>query len=179
MSFKDIPAGKKTPDDVYVIIENPARTPNIKYEVDKTSGAVFVDRFSPTMLCFPAHYGFINQTLSEDGDPVDAFVYTDIPVVPGAVIRARPIGVLFTEDESGIDPKVICVPVEKLDRRFVDVQELADLPKLFCEQLEHFYKHYKDLEPGKWVKISGWGDAAAAKKAITEGVVRASGAGSQ
>lgn len=169
MSFKDVPAGKNIPDDVYVIIENPAKTPNIKYEVDKDTGVLFVDRFSPTMLCFPAHYGYINQTLSLDGDPVDAFVYTDIPVVPGAVVRCRPVAVLNTEDESGVDPKVICVPVEKLDRRFTNIQDLKDLPELFREQMEHFYNHYKDLEKGKWVKIAGWGDVKEAKKAILDG----------
>lgn len=170
MSLLNVPAGKETPDDIYVIIENPANTPSMKYEVDKDTGAVFVDRFMPMPMVFPAHYGYINKTLGGDGDPVDAFVYVDVPVVPGAVIRCKPIGVLRTEDESGDDPKLICVPHKKLDRRFADTNEMSDLPELFKHQLEQFYANYKNLEEGKWVKTNGWGDAAEAKAVILDGI---------
>lgn len=174
MSFSNIPAGKDAPDDIYVIIENPKHTAHIKYEVDKDSGAVFVDRFAPMPMVFPSHYGYINHTLGGDGDPVDAFVYTDIPVIPGCIIRARPIGVLFTADESGEDPKLICVPHKKLDPRFEKIQSVEDLPELYKGQMEQFYMHYKNLEPGKWVKVTGWGDAEAAKKVITDGIAAVS-----
>ena len=170
MSFADIPAGKDAPNDIYVIIENPRHTPHIKYEVDKDTGAVFVDRFAPMPMVFPAHYGYINQTLGDDGDPVDAFVLNDIPVVPGCVIRCRPVAVLHTEDESGGDPKLVCVPVTKLDRRYENVKDLSDVDELLKEQLVQFYEHYKNLEPGKWVKVSGWGDAAEAKAVIEKGI---------
>ncbi|MEC9292585.1 MAG: inorganic diphosphatase [Pseudomonadota bacterium] len=172
MSLLNVPAGKDAPDDIFVIVENPRHLPHIKYEVDKDTGAVFVDRFAPMPMVFPAHYGYINQTLGGDGDPVDAFVYTDIDVVPGAVVRCRPIGMLITEDESGMDEKLICVPHTKLDRRFENVGSVDDLPALFKEQMEQFYKGYKNLEEGKWVKLGGWGDAAAAKNVIVEGVER-------
>ncbi|MFZ2619899.1 MAG: inorganic diphosphatase [Alphaproteobacteria bacterium] len=170
MSLLNVPAGKDVPNDVYVIVENVANAAGIKYEVDKDTGALFVDRFAPMPMVYPAHYGYINHTLGGDGDPIDAFVYTDIAVLPGSVVRCRPIAVLHTEDESGTDPKVICVPVTKLDRRFESVAELSDLPVLFKEQLEEFYKHYKNLEKGKWVKVSGWGNAAEAKAVIVDGV---------
>lgn len=170
MSFANLPAGKDAPEDIYVVIENPKHTAHIKYEVDKDTGALFVDRFAPMPMVFPAHYGYINQTLGGDGDPVDAFVLTDIPVVPGCIIRARPVAVLNTEDESGEDAKLVCVPHSKLDRRFDSVKDLDDLEPLFKEQLEQFYAHYKNLEPGKWVKVNGWDGADAAKKCITDGI---------
>jgi inorganic pyrophosphatase len=170
MSFDKVPAGVNAPDDIYVIVENAAKTPNIKYEIDKETGCLFVDRFAPTMMSFPAHYGYINKTLGGDGDPVDAFVLTDVAVVPGAVVRCKPVGMLVTEDESGMDEKLICVPVEKLDRRSAKINDIDDIDDLFKEQLEHFYKHYKDLEKGKWVKVSDWGNAAAAKEVILEGM---------
>lgn len=173
MSLLNVPAGKDVPDDIYVIIENPKHTPHIKYEVDKDTGALFVDRFAPMPMVFPAHYGYINQTLGGDGDPVDAFVYTDIPVAPGSVVRARVIGMLVTEDESGMDEKLVCVPHKKLDPRFEEINTVDDLPALFKGQMEQFYENYKNLEPGKWVKLSGWADAAAAKEVITAGIERA------
>lgn len=172
MSFANVPTGKDAPNDIYVIIENPARTPHIKYEVDKDTGCVFVDRFSPTTMCFPAHYGYIPQTLGGDGDPVDAFVVVDVPVVPGSVIRARPVAVLVTEDESGMDEKLICVPHTKLDRRAERIKDLGDLDELLRDQFVHFYEHYKDLEKGKWVKVHGWDNADKAKQVITEGINR-------
>lgn len=174
MSFANLPAGKDAPDDIYVVVENPRHTPHVKYEVDKDTGLVFVDRFAPMPMVFPAHYGFINHTLGGDGDPVDAFVYTDIAVVPGSVIRARPVGVLYTTDESGEDAKLVCVPHNKLDPRFASIHNHTDLPELFLKQMEQFYANYKNLEEGKWVKVAGWGDAAAAKKIIVDGMAAAS-----
>jgi inorganic pyrophosphatase len=173
MSFKLLPAGKEPPHDVYVVIENPKGIPNIKYEVDKETGLLFVDRFAPMPMVFPAHYGYIPNTLGGDGDPVDAFVFTDIDVVPGAIIRARPIGVLHTEDESGEDAKLVCVPHKKLDRRFEKTESVFDLPELFCKQLEQFYTHYKNLEPGKWVKVGKWGNAEEALAIVTKGIAAA------
>lgn len=172
MSFEKVPTGKDAPNDIYVIIENPARTPNIKYEVDKDTDCLFIDRFSPTTMSFPAHYGYIPQTLGGDGDPVDAFVVIDVPVVPGSVIRCRPVGMLITEDESGMDEKLICVPHDKLDRRSAKIQDIDDVDELLKEQFVHFYEHYKDLEAGKWVKVSGWKGAADAKAIIMAGIER-------
>lgn len=172
MTFEKVPTGKDAPNDIYVIIENPAKTPNIKYEVDKDADALFVDRFQPTTMTFPSHYGYIPKTLGGDGDPVDAFVVIDVPVVPGSVIRCRPVGMLITEDESGMDEKLICVPHEKLDRRSAKIQDINDVDELLKEQYVHFYEHYKDLEKGKWVKISGWGNAEEAKEIIVQGIER-------
>ncbi len=174
MSLLNVPVGKDAPNDIYVIIENPRHKSGCKYEIDKDTGAVFVDRFTPMPMVFPAHYGYINQTLGGDGDPVDAFVVSDVDVVPGAVIRCRPVGVLRTSDEAGDDPKLICVPVTKLDRRYKSVQDITDVDQLLKDQLEQFYEHYKNLEPGKWVKVDGWGDAAEAKGVIEEGIARLS-----
>ncbi|PIZ30766.1 MAG: inorganic diphosphatase [Alphaproteobacteria bacterium CG_4_10_14_0_8_um_filter_53_9] len=169
-NLTNLPAGKEAPEDIYVVIENPRHVAHIKYEVDKDTGLLFVDRFAPMPMVFPAHYGFINQTLGGDGDPVDAFVYTDIPVTPGCIIRARPVGYLKTTDESGEDAKLVCVPHKKLDPRFETIQEYTDLPEMFRQQLEQFYAHYKNLEPGKWVKVEGWGNAAEAKEIILKGI---------
>ena len=168
-----LPAGKEAPKDIYVVIENPKFTPHIKYEVDKDTGMLFVDRFAPMPMVFPGHYGFINNTLGGDGDPVDAFVYTDIPVVPGCVIRARPVGLLRTTDESGEDAKLVCVPHKKLDPRFENIQNYTDLPEMWRNQLEQFYTHYKNLEPGKWVKLAGWGDAKEAEEVVMKGIADA------
>lgn len=173
MSLKDLPAGKDAPHDIYVVVENAKHTPHIKYEVDKDTGLLFVDRFAPMPMVFPAHYGFINQTLGGDGDPVDAFVYTDIPVVPGAIVRCRPVGALLTTDESGEDAKLVCVPHKKLDPRFENIKDYTDLPQMFRDQLEQFYAHYKNLEPGKWVKVAGWANAAEAEKIIVDGIAAA------
>jgi inorganic pyrophosphatase len=173
MSLKNLPAGKEPPHDVYVVIENPKHMPHVKYEVDKDTGLLFVDRFAPMPMFFPAHYGYINNTLGGDGDPVDAFVYTDVPVVPGSIIRARPIGVLNTTDDSGEDAKLVCVPHKKLDPRFEKITSVFDLPELFCKQLEQFYTHYKNLEPGKWGKVGKWGNAEEALAIITAGIAAA------
>lgn len=172
MSLNDVPAGKKLPEEVNVIIEIPAHADPIKYEVDKDSGAVFVDRFMATCMHYPANYGYVNNTLSDDGDPVDVLVVTPFPLISGSVIRCRPVGVLKMTDESGFDAKVIAVPVDKLTKIYSDVKEATDLPSLLLKQIEHFFEHYKDLEEGKWVKVEGWDNAEAAKKEIVESVER-------
>lgn len=172
MSLNDVPAGKKLPEEVNVIIEIPAHADPIKYEVDKDSGAVFVDRFMATCMHYPANYGYVNNTLSDDGDPVDVLVVTPFPLISGAVIRCRPVGVLKMTDESGFDAKVIAVPVDKLTKIYSDVKEATDLPSLLLKQIEHFFEHYKDLEEGKWVKVEGWDNADAAKNEIVESVER-------
>lgn len=172
MSFEKVPAGKNAPEDIYVIVENPMRTPHIKYEVDKEMDCLVVDRFAPMPMVFPAHYGYINKTLGGDGDPVDAFVLTDVDVVPGSVIRCRTVGMLVTEDESGMDEKLVCVPHTKLDRRYENVKDIEDVCDLFKAQLEQFYANYKNLEEGKWVKVSGWKGADEAKQCIVDGIKR-------
>lgn len=170
MSINDIPAGKNLPDEINVIIEIPANSDPVKYEVDKDTGALLVDRFMATAMFYPCNYGYIPNTLSEDGDPLDVLVPTPYPLINGAVIKCRPVGVLKMEDESGIDAKLIAVPVDKLSVIYRDVKEATDLPALLLQQIEHFFEHYKDLEKGKWVKVQGWADAAEAKAEITKAV---------
>ena len=169
--------GDDAPNDINVIIEVPIGGEPIKYELDKASGALFVDRFLYTPMRYPGNYGFVPHTLSEDGDPIDVLVCNTRPIMPGAVINCRPIGVLVMEDDGGQDEKLIAVPSEKMSNRFVDVQSYSDLPVITREQIEHFFQHYKDLEPGKWVKISHWGDVTEAKKLLAESIVRAEGEG--
>ncbi len=166
MSFDDIPAGKDAPDDIYVVIEIPANADPVKYEVDKDSDAIFVDRFMATPMFYPCNYGYIPNTLSEDGDPLDVLVVTPYPVIPGSVIRARPIGILNMSDEAGVDAKLLAVPHDKLSALYQDVKEPSDLPELLIKQIEHFFENYKDLEPGKWVKVEGWDGSEAAKAAV-------------
>ena len=173
MFLDKIPSGINLPEDVNAVIENPMGGNPVKYELDKESGAMFVDRFLHTAMFYPANYGFIPHTLSGDGDPVDIMVLGNTPVIPNSVIRARPIGVLLMEDESGIDEKVIAVPVDKLHPYHKDIKSVHELPNITREQIEHFFEHYKDLEPGKWVKIKEWGDAEKAHKMIMDGVTRA------
>ena len=170
MSINDIPAGKNIPDEINVIIEIPANSDPVKYEVDKDTGALMVDRFMATAMFYPCNYGYIPNTLSEDGDPLDVLVPTPYPLINGAVIKCRPVGVLKMEDESGIDAKLIAVPVDKLSVIYREVQQATDLPALLLQQIEHFFEHYKDLEKGKWVKVQGWGDAAEAKAEIVKSV---------
>ena len=170
MSINDIPAGKNLPDEINVIIEIPANSDPVKYEVDKDTGALMVDRFMATAMFYPCNYGYIPNTLSEDGDPLDVLVPTPYPLINGAVIKCRPVGVLKMEDESGIDAKLIAVPVDKLSVIYRDVKEATDLPALLLQQIEHFFEHYKDLEKGKWVKVQGWADAAEAKAEIVKSV---------
>lgn len=173
MDLSKIPAGKNPPHDVFVVIENPAGAPPVKYEFDKDSGALFVDRFMHTSMVYPVNYGFIPQTLGGDGDPVDMMVITHLPLVPGAVIRARPVGVLLMEDDGGIDEKILGVPVDKMIPYYTDVKEYTDLPKILIDQLQHFFERYKDLEKGKWVKVKGWEGSATAARLIEEGILRA------
>jgi inorganic pyrophosphatase len=168
MSFDKIPAGKDLPNDIYVAIEIPANSTPIKYEIDKDADALFVDRFMATPMFYPANYGYIPQTLGEDGDPLDVLVVTPYPVVPGSVIRARPVGVLNMSDESGQDAKVLAVPHDKLTALYKHVKEYTDLPELLIKQIEHFFENYKDLEPGKWVKVDSWANADAAREAINK-----------
>jgi inorganic pyrophosphatase len=170
MSYNQIPAGKDVPNDIYVVIEIPANHAPIKYEIDKDADALFVDRFVGTAMFYPANYGYIPNTLSEDGDALDVLVVTPYPVVPGAVIRCRPVGKLKMEDEAGMDAKLIAVPHDKLTPLYKHVKEYTDLPELLLKQIEHFFAHYKDLEPGKWVKITGWEGADVAKEEILKSI---------
>ncbi|MAD53871.1 MULTISPECIES: inorganic diphosphatase [unclassified Idiomarina] len=173
MSLGNVPAGKNLPDEVNVIIEIPANADPIKYEVDKDTGALWVDRFMATPMFYPCNYGFVNHTLSLDGDPVDVLVPTPYPLQAGSVIKCRPVGVLKMSDESGEDAKVIAVPVSKLTKEYDHVQDIDDLPELLRAQITHFFERYKELEKGKWVKVEGWGDAAAAKEEIESSYKRA------
>ncbi len=170
MSLNDVPAGKDVPNDVNVIVEIPALSEPVKYEVDKDSGALFVDRFIGTAMHYPCNYGYIPQTLGDDGDAVDVLVVTPIPLRAGSVIRSRIVGFLDMTDESGRDEKLIAVPVSKMTPLYDDIKEASDLPKILLDQIKHFFEHYKDLEAGKWVKVEGWGDAAKARGVIEAGV---------
>ncbi|MCV2886247.1 inorganic diphosphatase [Aestuariibacter sp. AA17] len=172
MSLNAVPAGKNLPDEINVIIEIPAHADPVKYEVDKESGAIFVDRFMATCMHYPTNYGYVPHTLSEDGDPVDVLVITPFPLMAGAVIRCRPVGVLNMTDESGTDAKVLAVPADKLSTIYRGITEVDQVPELLRNQIEHFFEHYKDLEPNKWVKIEGWANAAAAKEEIVASVKR-------
>ena len=172
MRLDAIPIGKNPPDDINVIIEVPIGGEPIKYELDKASGTLFVDRFLHTPMRYPGNYGFVPHTLSLDGDPIDVLVANTRPIIPGAVINVRPVGVLKMEDESGGDEKIIAVPSPKLTKRYLNVVDHLDLPVITREQIEHFFVHYKDLEPGKWVKLIGWGDAAEARRFIVEAIER-------
>jgi len=173
MSLSDVPAGKNLPEEINVIIEIPANADPIKYEVDKDTGTVWVDRFMSTPMFYPCNYGFVNQTLSLDGDPVDVLVPTPYPLAPGTVITCRPVGVLNMTDESGEDAKIFAVPVSKLTKEYDHIQDVNDIPELLKAQVVHFFERYKDLEKGKWVKIDGWADKAAAKEEIISSFERA------
>ena len=168
MNLNSIPVGKNAPEDVNVVIEVPIGGEPIKYEMDKDSGALFVDRYLYTSMRYPGNYGFIPHTLSDDGDPIDVLVASTRAIAPGAVINCRVIGVLVMSDEAGQDEKLLAVPSTKLTRRYEDVENYSDLPEITLKQIEHFFAHYKDLESEKWVKIDRWGDAAEAKQLIVE-----------
>lgn len=170
MNFDEVSPGKDIPNDINVVIEIPANSSPIKYEIDKDSHAVFVDRFMATPMFYPANYGYIPNTLSEDGDPLDVLVVTPYPVIPGSVIRARPVGILHMSDEAGKDAKLIAVPHSKLTVLYDEVKCYSDLPKLLISQVEHFFENYKDLEHGKWVKIDSWGSADEAFTEIEKAV---------
>lgn len=170
MSYNKIPAGKDVPNDINVIIEIPAQSNPVKYEVDHEMDALVVDRFMTAPMFYPANYGYVNNTLADDGDPVDVLVITPYPVVAGSVIRCRPVGVLNMSDEAGMDAKLVAVPHEKLSKEYGHIQDVNDIPQLLRDQIEHFFENYKTLEKGKWVKVEGWANADEAKKAIVEGV---------
>ncbi len=169
MSYSKIPAGKDIPHDIYVTIEIPAQSSPVKYEVDKDMDALLVDRFMSAPMFYPANYGYVNNTLADDGDAVDVLVITPYPVVPGSVIRCRPVGMLNMTDEAGIDAKLIAVPHEKLTPMYSDILDIEDVPQLLRNQIEHFFENYKTLEKNKWVKVENWQNAAAAKKVILDG----------
>ena len=173
MRLEAIPTGKSPPHDINVVIEVPVGGEPIKYEMDKASGALVVDRFLYTSMRYPGNYGFIPHTLSDDGDPCDVLIANQRGIVPGALVAVRPVGVLRMQDEAGGDEKIVAVPVSRLTRRYENVHNYTDLPDITIMQIQHFFEHYKDLEPGKWVKVLGWGDAAAAKALILESIERA------
>jgi inorganic pyrophosphatase len=172
MRIDAIPIGNNPPQDVNVIIEVPVGGQPIKYEMDKAAGTLFVDRFLYTPMTYPGNYGFVPHTLSLDGDPIDVLVCNTRPLIPGCVINVRPIGVLIMEDNSGQDEKVIAVPSPNLTQRYAKVTNFDDLPEITLRQIQHFFEHYKDLEPGKWVKVGDWRDAAAARDMIVEAIAR-------
>ena len=173
MRLDAIKIGKNPPDDVNVVIEVPLGGEPIKYEMDKESGALFVDRFLYTSMRYPGNYGFIPHTLSGDGDPCDVLVANTRAIAPGAIMNVRPVGVLVMEDDGGQDEKIIAVPSSKLTQRYDRVSTYTDLPEITIKQIEHFFEHYKDLEPGKWAKIIRWGDAEEARRLIVEAIERA------
>lgn len=172
MGLEHVQAGKQVPDDINVIIEIPSNSHPIKYEVDKDSGLVMVDRFLGTSMVYPCEYGFVPNTLSEDGDPVDVLVISPYTLHPGVMIRCRPVGVLKMTDESGKDAKILAVPVDKLTTRYQHVKTPQDVGKELMNAIEHFFTHYKDLDKGKWVKVEGWDGVDAAKAEILASVKR-------
>jgi inorganic pyrophosphatase len=172
MNLDRVTSGQDVPNDIHVIIEIPSHADPVKYEVDKETGAMFVDRFMNTAMHYPCNYGYVPHTLSEDGDPVDVLVVTPIPLISGSVIRCRPVGMLRMTDEKGPDAKVLAVPIDKLCSLYRNVQKPEDLPAMLIAQIAHFFEHYKDLEAGKWVKVEGWADGTAAKAEIVNGVER-------
>ncbi|MDX8396445.1 MAG: inorganic diphosphatase [Mariprofundaceae bacterium] len=172
MDLSKISAGANPPHDINVVIEVPQHADPIKYELDKASGAIFVDRFMHTAMHYPCNYGFVPNTLSDDGDPVDVLVVTQHALVPGCVIPCRPVGVLQMEDEAGMDAKVLAVPVSKLKPVYDHVEGPEDLPQFLLDQIKHFFEHYKDLEPNKWVKVQGWEGADEARAEIMSSIAR-------
>ena len=172
MNLDRVPAGKDVPNDCNVMIEIPMHADPIKYEVDKDTGAIFVDRFMSTAMHYPCNYGYIPHTLSDDGDPCDVLVLSPVPLITGVVVRCRPIGMLKMDDEAGGDAKILAVPIDKLSSLYRDVQSPRDLPEITTQQIAHFFEHYKDLEPGKWVRVATWVGAEEAKREIIDGIAR-------
>jgi inorganic pyrophosphatase len=172
MAFDRVPAGHDIPNDCNVIIEIPMHGDPIKYEVDKETGAVFVDRFMSTSMHYPCNYGYIPKTLSDDGDPCDVLVLSPVPLITGVVVRCRPIGMLRLDDEMGGDAKILTVPIDKLSSFYRNVRSPRDLPESQLQQISHFFEHYKDLEPGKWVRVGSWVDAEEAHKEILDSIKR-------
>ncbi len=172
MNIDKIEIGKNSPDEVNVIIEIPGRGAPVKYEIDKESGALFVDRFMMVSMNYPFHYGFIPHTLSDDGDPCDVLVICDTEVFPSTVIKSKPIGVLMMEDESGFDEKILAVPANKIHPAYQNVNDINDLPEILLDRVKHFFESYKALEKGKWVKVKGWEGAEKAKEMIKQSIER-------
>ena len=171
MGFEALGPGSKAPEEFNVVIEITAYGPPVKYEVDKETGLLSVDRFMNVAMSYPANYGFVPKTLYDDGDPVDVLVMTPHPIVPGSIIKCRAVAVLDTEDESGLDAKILAVPTDKVSTKYyADIKDLADVPARKLNEIKHFYERYKDLEDGKWVKVSGWRDAAAAKGEVVKSI---------
>ncbi|HEY8595874.1 MAG TPA: inorganic diphosphatase [Devosiaceae bacterium] len=170
MNIDAIPVGANPPDDLNVIIEVPIGGEPIKYEIDKKSGALFLDRFLYTPMRYPGNYGFVPHTLCGDGDPLDVIVMNSRPIVPGAVVRCRPVGVLVMEDDGGRDEKIICLPVHKLTRNYDHIRDIADMPEIQVERVKHFFEHYKDLEPGKWVRIEHMGGVDEARRIVLDSI---------
>jgi inorganic pyrophosphatase len=170
MSLNNVNAGRDVPNDFNVVIEIPMNGDPVKYEVDKESGAIFVDRFMGTAMHYPCNYGYIPNTIADDGDPCDVLVITPFPLIPGVVVRCRVLGVLKMTDEAGGDSKILAVPVEKLLPVYSKLQNVDDVPELTLRQIQHFFEHYKDLEQGKWVKVEGWAGPNEAKQEILDGV---------
>jgi len=172
MSLDNVKPGKKIPESFNVIIEIPMNADPIKYEVDKESGAIFVDRFMGTAMHYPCNYGYINKTIAGDGDPVDVLVITTFPLIPGVVVSCRAIGILQMEDEAGQDAKLLAVPEDRILPIYTHWQKPEDMNQLRLNQIQHFFEHYKDLEKGKWVKVKGWGGVKEAHQEILEGIER-------
>lgn len=172
MSLKQVDSGRDIPNEINVIIEIPMHGEPVKYEVDKDTGVLFVDRFMTTAMFYPTNYGYIPQTLSEDGDPVDVLVVTPVPLISGSVVRCRTVGMLKMTDESGVDAKLLAVPTSKLSTMYHSVETHEDLPPQLLSSLEHFFSHYKDLEAGKWVKVDGWVGPEAARDEINASIER-------
>lgn len=172
MNLDKVTAGGKAPNEVNVIIEIPANSDPVKYEVDKDTGAMFVDRFMGTAMYYPCNYGYIPNTISGDGDPADVLVVTPHPLISGSVIKVRPIGMLAMTDEAGEDAKILAVPVDKLSRLYRNINTVRDMDEPLLDSISHFFQHYKDLESGKWVKIDGWLGAEEAKKEIMDSIDR-------
>jgi inorganic pyrophosphatase len=172
MNLDRVTSGRDLANDINVIVEIPMNADPIKYEIDKETGALFVDRFVSTAMHYPCNYGYVPNTLSGDGDPVDVLVIAPFALMPGVVVRCRPIGLLRMSDEAGSDTKVLSVPIDKLTPLYRHIETAADLPESVLSQITHFFAHYKDLEPGKWVKVDGWGGPEEARKEIADGVTR-------
>lgn len=172
MGLEHVKAGENVPEEVNVIIEIPKDAEPVKYEIDKATSAIFVDRVLSTPMRYPCNYGYVPNTLCGDGDPADVLVHLPLPLISGCVVRCRPIGVLRMRDEAGEDEKLLAVPVAKLFPGAANIKETGDVPEYFLQQIVHFFEHYKDLEKGKWVKLDGWGNANEAKKILTEAVKR-------
>ncbi len=170
MDIRKISPGSNAPEEINVVIEIPGGSSPVKYEFDKESGALFVDRFMQVSMNYPCNYGFIPNTQAGDGDPCDVLVLVDMPVVPGCVIRARPIGVLIMEDEAGNDEKILAVPIEKEHPYYTDIKSYTDLPEIILHKIKHFFENYKSLEEGKWVKVNGWEGVEKAKQLIIDSI---------